>query len=505
VATRTAITRAVVVGAVATAAVTTGATAAHAAGLQPTITVVTSDCDATTGQRHIMWGINGNAEGLITKLESSPASGLTTGLRVGDLVTSVPEALDEYFTDYGTGGATTQSLTVAVKYRDGTEAEGTGSITFPTKCGTLTPPTVTFGAQCDGLLQATVRAPANAPKPMNVSVTGRTSAGVAGFDDSATLAPGTSHDFWVPVDDAAPVNVNVDGYAVGSGRPATGCAPHRVSRTISLFGQNAQYVSTAGGGLQESVTVPGPAEQFDVIGDLPQGYVALRNKATGKYVSAVPNSGVVPAADSTTIGAAQLFAPEGPQDPDGLETSFQFTRFRAYLGALGLGTANPTGYYLAPESADGLAWGSPGQFGGRFAVVDVNDTNVTLRAHANGKYVTAESAGTAPLIANRATANAAAWEGFDLIPVGGGQVALFAHANGNWVTADNGGTQPLIARRWYDIGAWEKYTVIANADGSISLKANANNQYVTAESAGTQPLIARATAVGQWEEFDKSH
>jgi hypothetical protein len=124
---------------------------------------------------------------------------------------------------------------------------------------------------------------------------------------------------------------------------------------------------------------------------------------------------------------------------------------------------------------------------------------VSLRAHANGKYVTAENAGAQPLIANRAAIGS--WEQFDLIDQGNGMVALRAHANGKYVTAEDAGAKPLIANR-AAIGAWEKFTLIHNPDGSVSLRSQANNQYVTAENAGAQPLIANRAAIGAWEEFD---
>jgi glucose/arabinose dehydrogenase len=124
---------------------------------------------------------------------------------------------------------------------------------------------------------------------------------------------------------------------------------------------------------------------------------------------------------------------------------------------------------------------------------------VSLRAHANGQYVTAENAGASPLIANRSAVGA--WEMFDEVDAGGGMVALRAHANGQYVTAENAGASPLIANR-SAVGAWEMFTVVVNADGSVSLRANADGQYVTAENAGASPLIANRTAIGQWEKFD---
>ncbi|GAA5187867.1 hypothetical protein GCM10023322_37170 [Rugosimonospora acidiphila] len=124
---------------------------------------------------------------------------------------------------------------------------------------------------------------------------------------------------------------------------------------------------------------------------------------------------------------------------------------------------------------------------------------ISLRAHANGDYVTAENAGAQPLIANRTAIGP--WEQFDLLDAGNGNIALRAHANNNIVTADNAGAAPLIANRTA-IGTWETFQLTHNPDGSISLKALINNDYVTAENAGAQPLIANRTAIGPWEEFD---
>jgi len=123
---------------------------------------------------------------------------------------------------------------------------------------------------------------------------------------------------------------------------------------------------------------------------------------------------------------------------------------------------------------------------------------VSLRAHANGKYVTADNAGRSPLIANRTAIGR--WEQFDQIDLGGGHVALRAHANGKYVTAANAGRSPLIANRTA-IGRWEEFKLVVNSDGSISLLAKANGRYVTADQAGSSPLIANGTAIGPWQKF----
>ncbi len=124
---------------------------------------------------------------------------------------------------------------------------------------------------------------------------------------------------------------------------------------------------------------------------------------------------------------------------------------------------------------------------------------ISLRAHANGDYVTADNAGASPLIANRTAIGP--WESFDEIDLGNGNIALRAHANNMIVTADNTGTSPLIANRTA-VGLWETFALIHNPDGSISLKAAVNGDYVTAENAGASALIANRTAIGPWEEFD---
>lgn len=123
---------------------------------------------------------------------------------------------------------------------------------------------------------------------------------------------------------------------------------------------------------------------------------------------------------------------------------------------------------------------------------------VGLRAHADGKIVTAENAGAAALIANRPVTDA--WETFDWIDNADGSISLKAHANGKYVDAANS-TTSLIADAT-TIGAAEEFDVIFNADGSYSLRAHSNSQIVTADNAGASSLIANRTAIGPWEEFD---
>ncbi|MDD1062075.1 xylosidase [Streptomyces cocklensis] len=126
-------------------------------------------------------------------------------------------------------------------------------------------------------------------------------------------------------------------------------------------------------------------------------------------------------------------------------------------------------------------------------------TVVSLRARANNQYVTADNAGTSPLIANRTSIGP--WEQFDLLDLGSGNIALRAHANNLVVCADNAGASPLIANRT-TAGAWETFQLLHNPNGTISLKAQINAMYVTAENAGASPLIANRATIGGWEQFD---
>jgi lysophospholipase L1-like esterase len=170
--------------------------------------------------------------------------------------------------------------------------------------------------------------------------------------------------------------------------------------------------------------------------------------------------------------------------------------------------ANPTRYLPAYDSGDHL---HPNEAGLQ-AIANAVDLTllsatptqpssgvVSLRAHADGMYVTADDAGASPLIANRTAIGP--WEQFDELDQGNGDIALRAHANGLVVTADDAGASPLIANR-SSVGPWETFQLVHDSDGGISLKSQANGRYVTAENAGAAPLVANRDSVGTWEEFD---
>ncbi|HTI27044.1 MAG TPA: arabinofuranosidase catalytic domain-containing protein [Kutzneria sp.] len=123
---------------------------------------------------------------------------------------------------------------------------------------------------------------------------------------------------------------------------------------------------------------------------------------------------------------------------------------------------------------------------------------VSFRAHANGKYVDAPD-NTTSLIADATSIGTA--ETFDMFTDTDGTIGLRAHSDNNWVTAESNGAAPLIANRGGP-GPWETFSLLHNPDGSVSLRAYNNQHLVTAENAGASSLIANRTAVGPWEEFD---
>jgi hypothetical protein len=122
---------------------------------------------------------------------------------------------------------------------------------------------------------------------------------------------------------------------------------------------------------------------------------------------------------------------------------------------------------------------------------------ISLRAKANGKYVTAGT-GT-PLIADSTTNGTA--QQYELTDLGGGNVSLRAKANNLLVAADNAGAGPLLAKN-QAVGSWETFQLIRNGDGTVSFRAQVNSKLVCAENGGAAPLIANRDAIGPWEQFD---
>ncbi|MFI6235461.1 lectin [Micromonospora sp. NPDC050784] len=117
---------------------------------------------------------------------------------------------------------------------------------------------------------------------------------------------------------------------------------------------------------------------------------------------------------------------------------------------------------------------------------------VGIRARANGRFV-----GGSPLVASLTSAS----EKFTIVDAGGGLVALKSSRTGKYVCAEQAGAAALVADR-DALGGWETFTRVANPDGSVSFRSSANGMYVCAENAGAGALIANRAAIGPWESFD---
>ncbi|WP_444949387.1 S8 family serine peptidase [Micromonospora ureilytica] len=120
-----------------------------------------------------------------------------------------------------------------------------------------------------------------------------------------------------------------------------------------------------------------------------------------------------------------------------------------------------------------------------------------LLARSNGKYVSADGAGSKPLAAVGPALGA--WEKYDIVDAGSGLVALRAKVNGKYVSATAAGTKPLVAEG-PSVSTWEQFQLINNTDGTVSLKAKVNGKYVSAPSSGAA-LTTSAASISTWEKF----
>ncbi|MER5730754.1 RICIN domain-containing protein [Streptomyces sp. NPDC002138] len=137
-------------------------------------------------------------------------------------------------------------------------------------------------------------------------------------------------------------------------------------------------------------------------------------------------------------------------------------------------------------------------------------TAISLRAQANGKYVSAELGYTGDQNAMlRARAGGVGpWEQFALCRNNkNGLYSIRSAANGNYVTAElgyTGGQYGELRARSGAIGAWEQFTIERSGSG-YTIRSAANGQYVSAEVGygGDQSgmLRARSDGAGVGERF----
>ncbi|GAA4817238.1 discoidin domain-containing protein [Streptomyces ziwulingensis] len=186
---------------------------------------------------------------------------------------------------------------------------------------------------------------------------------------------------------------------------------------------------------------------------------------------------------------------EGHQIAKTAETKASVPTDSGFLALDQDGTACSSDYYLRLTGDGGRMLKGEIALTATRPTLPTAGTATSLKAYANGNYVTAENTGTAPLIANRTAVGP--WERFDMVEVGDDSVVLRAQANGRYVTA---GADPLIADSGTP-GRAQTFQLVRNADDTVSLLALATGHYVTAEAAGASPLIADRTAIGPWEKF----
>jgi hypothetical protein len=226
---------------------------------------------------------------------------------------------------------------------------------------------------------------------------------------------------------------------------------------------------------------PGPWESFELV-NLGNGNVAIKSLANGQYLSyADPSQPLT--ANTTTAGATETFrwislagGDFALQTQDG---SYVTNYYGLDVGGIAIGPWQTFHWEPAPVPTA------------------ITTAPVALTARANGKIVTAENAGTSPLIANRTAIGL--WEEFQVIDLGGGNVAIRSLVSNQYVTAENAGASALIANRTA-VGPWETFQYVDLGNNDFALRA-VNGQYVCADNGGSSSLIADRTAIGQWETF----
>ena len=130
--------------------------------------------------------------------------------------------------------------------------------------------------------------------------------------------------------------------------------------------------------------------------------------------------------------------------------------------------------------------------------------SVSINAHVNGKFLCADEAGQdcfRPIVANRDTVTA--WEEYSLCPNEDGTISLRSHANGKYLTAMINEGGQLIARA-DTIDSWEKFWITRRQNGGeYILRSFANMKYVS-----VNPFTGLASAsvdiADEWEWLNVS-
>ncbi|MFJ6197411.1 PQQ-dependent sugar dehydrogenase [Micromonospora sp. NPDC092111] len=422
---------------------------------------------------------------------SDPEGGALSYLwTFGDGTTSTAANPTKTYTTNGT-------YTPTLKVTDPTGLSGTASLVVTVG---NTAPTVSLTLPTNGQLfdfgdtvpfQVTV----SDPEDGTINCARVTVSYALGHDSHAhqiTSKTGCSGTITIPVDGEHDAAANIYGVFDAAYTDNGGLTTHSI-KTLQPKHRQGEHFGAQSGGVQladhasaEGGRTAGFIDNNDWISYQPY-HLANANRFTARVSSAGAGGTIevrTGSATGTLLGTVTV------------PVTGSWETFTTVSGAITNAPSTPTTLYLVFKGGAGnlfdldsftFATGSGGGTGA-----------VSVRARANGQYVTADNAG-GPLIANRATVGS--WEQFDRVDAGNGNIALRSRANGLYVCADNAGASPLIANRTA-IGPWETFQLVTNSDGTVSLRALVNNQIVTAENAGASPLIANRAAIGLWEKFD---
>jgi hypothetical protein len=123
-----------------------------------------------------------------------------------------------------------------------------------------------------------------------------------------------------------------------------------------------------------------------------------------------------------------------------------------------------------------------------------------LRSLTNGKNISVGANGLQPILASSPVASMGDLEKFTIMSGGTGYIAFSSWVNGKYISATSGGTGPLIANASAITDA-ERFEATILGDGTVSLKNKLTGMYVTVPNGGASPLTATATAVNVAEKF----
>ena len=122
---------------------------------------------------------------------------------------------------------------------------------------------------------------------------------------------------------------------------------------------------------------------------------------------------------------------------------------------------------------------------------------ICLLSQANGKYVVAESAGSAALRANRSACRS--WEQFEVLQHDNGSISLRALVNNRYVAA-TGSKRDLFAEG-QTIGTEDQYMWVAQQADLVCLQSLRTTMYVSAGADGSRNLIADQATCSTGELF----